>query len=144
MLEGIQIMPKAYSIDYREKVLEAYLNKEDTNQGLAKRFKISLSTVKRISQRYRETGKVELYLEQVGRKPKLTAELVEYLKMLLRHQTDITLNEMCQALEKYRGVMVTPQAIHYALKAEKITHKKKSYYASQRDRDDVKKKDNGL
>lgn len=57
-------MPKAYSIDFREKVLDAYLNHEGSNREIAKRFKISISTVKRIGQRYRNTGKIELYIHR--------------------------------------------------------------------------------
>lgn len=53
-------MPKAYSIDFRKKILDAYLQKEGTNEELAERFKISISTVKRIAQRYKNSGEVKI------------------------------------------------------------------------------------
>jgi hypothetical protein len=36
---------------------------------------------------------------------------------------------------------VTVPTIHIALKKRKFRHKKKSHYASQRDREDIKKKE---
>lgn len=130
----------AYSVDFRKKILEAYLNDWDTNQEIAERFKVSISTVKRIGQRYRKTGKVELYLENIGHKSKVDENAQNILKEIIQEKPDSTLEEMSQALQERCHILVTAQAIHYILKNLKITHKKKSIYASQRDREDIKKK----
>ncbi len=43
---------KPYSLDLRQKVIDAYEAKEDSQRGLAKRFKIGFSTVQRLLKRY--------------------------------------------------------------------------------------------
>ena len=133
-------MAKSYSMDLRHKILETYLEKEGTNQEIAKRFKISISTVKRIGQRFRETGKVELYMNRSGRRAKLDDKGLTFLEQLVQKEKDLTLNEIRLKLFKRFHTELTIQAIHYILKDMKLNHKKKSYYASQRDREDIKKK----
>jgi transposase len=133
-------MPKAYSIDFREKILDAYLSQEGSNQEIAKRFKISISTVKRIGQRYRNTGKIELYINRVGRKPKITEQARDLIKQTICIKPDASLEEIKDILGKSCKIYVTIQAIHYFLKSLKISYKKKSLYACQRDNDEVKKK----
>jgi transposase len=130
----------AYSIDFRKKILDAYLNDEGTNQEIADRFKISISTVKRIGQRFRETGKIELYLKNIGHTSKVDENAREVLKKLIGTNSDVTREEICRHLLEECQIRVTPQAIHYILKSLALTYKKKSIYASQRDREDVKKK----
>lgn len=137
-------MPKSYSIDFRKKILATYLNKEGTNQEIADRFKISVSTVKRIGRRYRSTGKIELYLHKVGRKPKITNDVVKVLRQTIQITPDASLVEMRALLAKKCNIKVSIQAIYYALKRIKLTHKKKSLYAMQKDSDENKKKDQSL
>ncbi|TYQ24203.1 transposase, partial [Pseudanabaena sp. UWO311] len=48
----------AYSLDLRQKILNAWQNKENTQRGLAKRFKVSLSFVRDFLRRYRETNEI--------------------------------------------------------------------------------------
>ena len=48
----------AYSLDLRHKILSAWQNKENTQRGLAKRFKVSLSFVRDFLRRYRETKEI--------------------------------------------------------------------------------------
>ena len=49
---------KPYSLDLRQKVVEAYSNKEGSFRRLAKRFKVSLSFIQRLIKRYREEGTI--------------------------------------------------------------------------------------
>lgn len=130
----------AYSVDFRKKILDAYLKREGTNQEIAERFKISLSTVKRIGQRYRETGKTELYLDNIGRPMKLDEAGIRTLKMLVKQRADSSLDELSRMLYEKTQIQLTAQALHYIFKRLGVSYKKKSYYASQRDRPDVKKK----
>ena len=134
----------AYSLDFREKILEAYLNKEGTNRGLSERFKISESTVKRISQRYRETGKVELYLNKIGHGSKVDEASQQILKELVTEEPDATLKVLQKKLKNRCQVEVTIPTIHYLLKKPDISYKKKSVYAIERDSDGVKKKERYL
>jgi transposase len=130
----------AYSVDFRKKILAAYLGKEGTNEEIAHRFKISISTVKRIGQRYRETGKVELHLSKIGHSSKVDEVAQQALKKIIKEKPGATLKEICQALKKRCQLTVTLPTIHYVLKKLALSYKKKSVYASQRDSDEVKKK----
>ncbi|OBU77498.1 helix-turn-helix domain-containing protein [Cylindrospermopsis raciborskii S07] len=52
-------MPKPYSIDLRNRVIVAWVAQEGSQRQLAERFKVSLSFVRNLVRRYRETGQVE-------------------------------------------------------------------------------------
>lgn len=133
-------MPISYSIDFRKKILDAYNNREGTNQDIANRFKISISTVKRIGKRFKETGKVETYLNRSGRKMKISENIINKLLLKIKDDPNLTLKEMQKILANKLGVNVTIPTIYMSIKNKDVRYKKKSHYASQRDRDDVKKK----
>lgn len=134
-------MPKAYGIDFRKKILEAYLNKEDSIPNLAKRFKVSASTIKRIAQRYRETGEVKLYLHNVGRHELIDEAGKKTLESLLLSQPDLTLSEIQEAYYKRHKIKPVLAVFHRVLKNLNYSYKKKSHYAQQQLREDIKKKE---
>ena len=71
-------MPAPYSIDLRQRVIDAYKAKEGSQRQLAERFKVSLSFVKRLICRYRDTGqgvKVALRYFTATRRLKLLLQL---------------------------------------------------------------------
>ena len=91
-------MPKAYSTDLRKKILEANENHEGTNDELAERFKISISTVKRIKQRFQTTGSIEVYINRCGRKAKLDEHAYLALKNIISTTPGLTLKEIAHLL----------------------------------------------
>ena len=48
---------KPYSIDLRQRVVEAYENGEGTHEELAEAFCVSLSWIEKLLRRWRETGR---------------------------------------------------------------------------------------
>ncbi|MGH8002364.1 MAG: helix-turn-helix domain-containing protein, partial [Brasilonema sp.] len=48
---------KAYSIDLRQKIIDAY-NSKDSFRNIAKRFSVSRSFIQKLVSRYRDTGRV--------------------------------------------------------------------------------------
>lgn len=133
-------MPSYYSIDFRKKILEAVLEHDETNEEIAERFKVSVSTVKRVGRRFRETGKIEVYLNRGGRKIKIPEEALNTLRQMIKHNSSLTLREMQEVLDSKFGIQVTLPTIHIALKGKNVRYKKNSPYAIQQDREDVKKK----
>lgn len=133
-------MPKSYSQDLRERVLEAYLKKEGTNGEIAQRFKLSLSTVKRIAQRYKATGKIELYIHHAGRRPVLDEKGCEALKKLVELKPDSTLQELSRSYAEQYDIQLGLSLICRMLQKLNLRYKKKSLYAAERDREDIKKK----
>ena len=67
---------KSYSIDLRQKIIEAYQNQEGSQRQLAKRFKVSLSFIQILLKRYRESG--EIASRQRGKG--FTARLAKHIK----------------------------------------------------------------
>ncbi|MFN7097174.1 MAG: IS630 transposase-related protein [Gammaproteobacteria bacterium] len=133
-------MPKAYGFDFREKIFEAYTNREGSILEISKRFKVSESTVKRITQRYRETGELVLYLHRVGRHELIDEERKCTLKKILSDASDLTLREIQEKYYKHHGVKPVIAVFHRVLKDMKFTYKKKSHFAEQRLKEGVKKK----
>lgn len=137
-------MPKAYGIDFREKILEAYLNKEGSIAELAKRFKVSASTVKRISRRYRETGEVCLYMHHAGRHELIDAAGEKTLKEWITGKPDLTLLELQAKYYKQRGIKPVLSVFSRVLRKIKLNYKKKSPFAQQQETNEVKKKEKNL
>ncbi len=63
-------MGKAYSIDLRQKIIDAYENDEGSMRILAKRFKVSFSFVTNLLKRYFLTGNAAPKAYGGGRKAK--------------------------------------------------------------------------
>jgi transposase len=133
-------MPKAYSIDFREKVLQTYLNKEDSISNIAVRFKMSESTVKRIARQHRETGEIKLFLHHAGRHELIDEAGKETLKKLLAQQGDMTLAEIQENYFKVHGIKPVLAVFHRVLKKMKMNYKKKSHFAQQQLSEEIKKK----
>jgi transposase len=62
---------KPYSIDLRQKIVDAYSNQEGSYRELAQRFSVSFSFVKRLLKRYKDTGKIEPKLMLADNTPSL-------------------------------------------------------------------------
>jgi len=134
-------MPKYYGIDLRKKILETHLNKEGNYQAIAERFKVSLNTVKRIVYRYRETQQVQTYTHRAGRRELIDESGKETLKKLIKDKGDLTLRELQKQYEAIHGIKPVLAVFHRVLKLLKLTYKKKSLFAQQQLREDIKKKE---
>jgi transposase len=66
---------KAYSIDFRQKILDTY-HAEPISQkaAIAKRFFVALSFVQKLLKQYRETKNITSRTDRCGVKGKLNAE----------------------------------------------------------------------
>lgn len=115
---------KAYSIDLRQKILEAYKNQEGSQRQLAKRFKVSLSFLQKLFKQYRETGHIAPRLRGKGFVSKLT-QYTKTVEKLIEQKNDITLEELQLSLEKETGIKLHPSNICRFLQKRKLTLKKK-------------------
>ena len=88
-------MPAPYSSDLRQRVIDAYKSKEGSFRQLADRFKVSLSFVQRLINRYQNTGLVAPKPHGGGAAAKLTAEDLPIVQQLVNEQPDATLSELC-------------------------------------------------
>jgi len=107
---------------------------EHSLRQLAKLFSVDLSTIVRLLQRFRSTGSV-LPKPHVGPKPKVDGDAEARLLTLVQEQPDATLAELRDRL----GVACSIMAIFRALERNRISRKKKTYHADERDSPRVQK-----
>jgi transposase len=116
---------KAYSLDLRQKLIDAHKNHEGSYRQLAKRFSVSLSFVQTLLRRYQETGRCDALPHGGGKQPKLNREHLEILQQLVASNNDATLAELCGLLESKTQVRVSVSTIGRIVQSLKLTRKKK-------------------
>ena len=111
-------MPRAYSMDLRERVFAA-CDAGIASQVVAQQYRVSRAWVDRLKQRRRETGEVGPRQPQRF-KPSVLAGHMEQLRAVVAAQPDLTLVELRQAL----GVACSLTAVWRALRRLHLTVKK--------------------
>jgi transposase len=114
-----------YSIDLRKKVFDAYENSRTKDkEKIAKRFKVSYDFVNDLMNLFAETGSIEPRKGAVGRSSKLNQEEYDFLYSTVKSSNDKTLSELCDLLEKEKGMKVGTTVMFRALKKLNLTLKK--------------------
>ena len=119
-------MPAPYSIDLRQRVINAYEAKEGSQRQLAERFQVSQSFVTRLIRRYQTTGIIEPKSRGGGAKAKIQMSQIGQIEKLVAEQSDILLRELCDRLEETIGIKVSISTMHRQLQKLKLTTKKNS------------------
>jgi transposase len=127
---------RAYSNDLRERIVVAVERGDYPLRQLAHLFSVSLSFLVRLLQRKRRTGSVQPAPYAGGPTPKLDAATRARLLTLVREQPDATLAELRERL----GVSCSLMTIARALQRRRITRKKKTKHAAERDGPEVQAK----
>jgi transposase len=124
---------RAYSNDLRERIVTAVGRGDHSLRELAHLFSVSLTFIVRLLQRQRQSGSVQPRPHAGGPPPKLTEADQARLLQLVREQPDATLAELRTRL----GVACSLTTIFRALRRHRITRKKKTRHAAERDSPDV-------
>ena len=111
---------KAYSMDLRERVVAACDARDGTREAIAARFSVSVSWIRSLMKRRRDTGSIAAKPHGGGKPPAFVGESAERLRRAVGADHDATLEELAQAA----GVACVPSAVHGALKWLGITRKK--------------------
>ena len=117
---------KAYSVDLRKKIIDAYENNEGSQRQIAKRFKVSLSFIQRLLKRYREKQTIEPLPHAGGFAPRL-AQHQGAIACLLEADNDATLEELCSQVYERTGVSVSSSTLCRALQLWNFTRKKNHF-----------------
>lgn len=117
-------MPAPLSVDLRQRIIAAYEAKEGSQRQLAERFKVSLSFIRDLSRRYRETGTVEPKPHGGGTVAKLGVEQLPIVKALVAAQPDALLEELCERFAERTGVHVSISTMQRAVCNLKLSVKK--------------------
>jgi len=125
---------RPYSMDLRQRVAQAVDAQEGSLRQLARRFRVSLSFITRLLALRRQTGSLSPRPHRPGPPPTLDEAALQRLRRLVRDQPDALLDELAQQLGCGR------MTVWRALRKLKITRKKKTLQADERDRPDVRQK----
>ena len=106
-------MPKSYSVDLRERVLN-YLEKNPDKKGASSLFQVGIATIYRWIDRKKSKGNVEPFRRKYAYKKIDDQKLIEYV--------DANPDHFLSEIAKHFGL--TLQSIFYALKRLKIIRKK--------------------
>ena len=104
-------MPRAYSLDLRERVVAASRDERLTQPALAARFRVSETTVYNWLRRARETGSVAPKPHRGGRTPSVDAAGAALLTAWVREQNDRTLEELGALYHARRQVSLSRSAL---------------------------------
>jgi transposase len=119
---GQHLMARAYSLDLRERVVEAVAAGASC-RAVAKTFKVSVASVVKWSQRFRATGSAAAH--KVGwQRPYALAGERAWLLARLAEEPDITLRAVAAELAQ-RGIKVSYYAVWHFFEHEGISFKKK-------------------
>ena len=130
---------KAYSNDLRKKIIEAYQKKEGSLRKLAKRFSVSFSFVWRLVKRFRKSGGVTPKPHGGGLKPQLDQVDLIILREVSDVNKDATLTELSNLFFKRTEIHVSGSTIAQKLRRWRISRKKKTLHATERDTPGVQK-----
>ena len=107
---------KAYSLDLRQKIVDAYAEGNISQRQLAKQFRVALSFVEKLLKQCRETGSIA---------PKVrTQQTPTKLKQIVNTTNDATLDELRYQLEQQTGVLIGRSTVDRMLTKLNLTVKK--------------------
>jgi transposase len=133
-------MPSPYSIDLRERAVAAYHNGEDTQEEIAETFAISLSSLRCYLRLEKEGSDLAPKIHyQRGPHQVIDKEGLQTVMELVQQFPDATLAELCASYRKCHRKKVSQSMMHRALKKLNLRRKKKSLYAKEQEREEVKK-----
>lgn len=119
-------MPAPYSIDLRQRVINAHKAKKGSQRQIAEHFQVSLSFVKRLIRRYQETGSFKPKSHGGGAIAIIKQSELKQIEQLVNEQPDALLRELCERWEAKRGIKVSVSTMHRRLEKLRLTTKKNS------------------
>ncbi len=115
---------KAYSLDLRQKIIEAYFTDGISQRQIAKRFRVALSFIEKLLKQYRQTGNISPKVRIQQTPLKLNEEQLNVLKEIVSAKNDATLAEIRKHLEEKTGVMIGISTVYRMLQMMGISLKK--------------------
>ncbi len=111
---------RVYSMDLRQRVIEAYECGDDTQAELAERFGVSVSWVEKLVRQWRELGSISPKPHGGGRSAIVSGQALERLKVCVEENPGATLEELRRKCRISGSIM----CVFRALQRLGITRKK--------------------
>lgn len=115
---------KAYSIDLRQKIVDAYNEGNISQRQLAKQFRVALSFIEKLLKQHRETGSIAPKVRTQQTPTKLNSEQLAVLQQLVEANNDATLEELREQLRQKTGVLIGRSTVDRMVKKLNLTVKK--------------------
>jgi transposase len=131
---------KAYSLDLRQKIVDAYAEGNVSQRQLAKQFRVALSFIEKLLKQHRETGNIAPKVRTAQTQTKLNSEQLSVLEQIVAEKTDATLAELRAELEQKTGVLIGRSTVDRMLKKLNLTLKKKTLHATEKYSERVQQK----
>ncbi|MEB3180359.1 MAG: transposase [Nostocaceae cyanobacterium] len=112
---------KAYSLDFRQKILDTYLKGGISQRQLAERFCVTLGFIEKLLKQYRETGNIAPKVRSQQTPPKLNSEQLNVLREIVEAKNDATLSEIREQLKEKTGIMIGISTVDRMLKRMEIS-----------------------
>lgn len=125
---------KAYSLDFRKKIVGTYFTESISQRELARRFWVSLSFVEKLLKQLRETGNLAPKPHGGGHPPKLNAQQLALVEALVEANNDATLAELCEQFQRQTRLSISRSTMGRVLQKLNLTRKKKRYTPANRRR----------
>ena len=111
-------------MDLRRRIVQVYDAETISQQQLADRFQVSLSSVRRLIKSWRNSKDIEPKPHGGGHPPALNAEQLERVKPLIEAHNDATLAELQVLVEAQESVWVSSSTMSRISQKLEITRKK--------------------
>ncbi len=128
-------MPRPYSTDLRERVIAAVTERLSV-RAVGEIFDVSPSFVSKVSQRWRRSGRIDPLPSGGDRRSRAIEAERDWLLQTIEATPDLTLREIRDRLSK-RGTSSSTSSIARFFQRHRISCKKKTLHATERDRADV-------
>lgn len=115
---------QAYSLDLRQRIVQAYDQGHTSIADVAEQFSVSTYFVKKMLRQWRKTGDLAPLPHGGGKPRSLTTKQLQVLKRKVREQSDLSLSELQQMLNEQESVEVHPSTISRALSRLGLPRKK--------------------
>lgn len=115
---------KAYSLDFRQKIMDVHHEGKTSQRKLAQRFKVSLSFIEKLIKQEKETGSIAPKGHGGGAQPKLSKAQTQVIADLVAANNDATLEELCDQLFEQVGVRVSRSTMSRLSQQLALTFKK--------------------
>lgn len=132
-------MTTAVPIEIRKLIVQACEEGLDTQKHIAEIFRVTTRTVLNFLKLSRE-GQDLNEKPRSGRPPAINEDNMAIIKIIILSDPDKTLKEYCALIEDELGIKIGTSVMGRVCQKLDLRRKKKSFYAAEQDRQDVKKK----
>jgi transposase len=115
---------KAYSLDFRQKILDVYQKENLSQRELAERFDVALSFIIKILKQKRETGDIAPKSHGGGNPARLRSEQYPLIAELIEAKNDMTIAELCAEFQQRLQLKVSRSTMGRAVQKLQLQRKK--------------------